>query len=245
VIGHAAASGVSPAAVAAAAAAAALPWREGDAELARRVLEQTRSATTPAGPHAGEYFSDVLAAAMRWIFELIARVFSGASGIGPVIQLLVLLLAAAALVLGVMAIVRRTILRRRRRRQLEAGEGGSRVTAEDAVASGPRDAAAWRAELDARLARGEVPEALEALWWWLAQSLASDSDASRPVDASWTTRDVFDRAQASARGRARARARGGDLGRLADELDALMYGRVRPSPSDVSASVRRVEGVLA
>lgn len=233
---------IGPAALPGASAGVVLTWHEGDAVLARRVLEETGAATTPAGPQLGDYFADVVVAAVRWILELIARVFSGAGGIGPIVALAVLVLAAAALVLGVIAMVRRSI----RRRRAAAGTEGSRVT-EEPSRPGPRDAAAWRAELEARLARGDVPAALEALWWWLAETLTSDSDpeAARPVDASWTTRDVLARAQASARGRARARARGGELSRLATELDALMYGRTRPSAPDVAASARRFERALA
>jgi hypothetical protein len=216
-------------------------WREGDLEVARRALEETRSASVPPGPRLYDYLGDVMGAAIRAITRLIAAVFSGASGLGPYLQLAAIVLVAALVALAVVLIVRRVIERRRRSPGAQAAPRVEELSASAA----PRDAAAWRRELEERLARGEVAGAIEALWWWLAETLTigDRGGAAGRVDRSWTTRDMLDRARARSGG---ARVRGGDaaLARMGVELDVLQYGRTRPSSADVRASVERFEKAL-
>jgi hypothetical protein len=92
----------------------------------------------------------------------------------------------------------------------------------------PRDAAAWRAELERRLAAGRIPEALEALWWWLARSLAGGE-----AEADWTSRDLV------------ARSRREDLRGLVRRLDAFTYGPRQPGVEDLRGLLGRLEEALA
>jgi hypothetical protein len=91
-----------------------------------------------------------------------------------------------------------------------------------------RDRAAWRAEIDRRLGRGDVPGALEALWWWFARSVSAAE-----VDPSWTSRELLARS-----GRA-------DLAPLARGLDRLLYGSARPTAADVRLFLGGLERALA
>jgi hypothetical protein len=91
-----------------------------------------------------------------------------------------------------------------------------------------RSAAAWRAELERRLAAGLVAEALEALWWWLARSLASGQ-----VEPAWTSRDLV------------TRSRREDLRDLVRRLDAFTYGARRPAVEDLRRLVGGLEEALS
>jgi len=213
-----------------------LVLRQGDAELARRILAETRVASTPARPGASEYFGALFEAAMRWIGSVLAKAFSGGGGGFPWLELVALLAIASAIVLVILALVRRLVARARRARQaLSRRPGPGEVAVSVPVR---RDAAAWKAEIEARLSRGDVAGALEAVWWWLAESLA----AGEPVDSSWTTRDLLARAATGAGGRSRGRA--GVLSAVGVELDRMMYGRRRPSPAEVRASWQRFEQMV-
>jgi hypothetical protein len=90
-----------------------------------------------------------------------------------------------------------------------------------------RDAAGWRAELERLLAAGQVAGALEALWWWLARSLAGGD-----AEPDWTSRDLV------------ARAPRDDLRGLVRRLDAFTYGPWRPAVEDLRGLVGRLEEVL-
>jgi hypothetical protein len=90
-----------------------------------------------------------------------------------------------------------------------------------------RDASGWHAELERRLAAGDGRGAAEALWWWIATSLAGPH-----AGASWTGRDLLEQA-----GRP-------DLLPLAAGLDRLVYGPVPPGPDEVRALLGRAEAAL-
>src|SRR3954463_308294 len=95
------------------------------------------------------------------------------------------------------------------------------------------DAAGWRAELERRLAEGRIPEALEALWWWLARSLAGAE-----AEPDWTSRDLG----------ARSRRKGLQRDQLRDlvrRLDAFTYGPRPPAADDLRALLGRLEESLA
>jgi hypothetical protein len=126
------------------------------------------------------------------------------------------------LVLALIVVVE--ILRRRARGVVRAGEG-VRVLSRPTPAA--RDAAAWRAAIERRLARGELGPALEALWWWFALSVAAE------VPSSCTSRELVARS-----GRA-------DLAAPARELDRLLYGPRRPRAEDVRAMALRLSPLLA
>jgi uncharacterized protein DUF4129 len=111
-------------------------------------------------------------------------------------------------------------------------EGDEPVTAAAAPAA-PLDAAGWRAELERRLAEGRVPEALEALWWWLARSLAGSR-----AEPDWTSRDLVARSR-------RDDLQGDRLRDLVRRLDAFTYGPRPPAPDDLRALLGRLEETLA
>ncbi len=85
----------------------------------------------------------------------------------------------------------------------------------------------WLTELRARLARGDVPAALEALWWWFARSLSGAA-----AESSWTSRELL------------AHASRPELAPLAAALDRLLYGETRPSVEDVRRLADRVQAEL-
>jgi hypothetical protein len=91
-----------------------------------------------------------------------------------------------------------------------------------------RDRAAWRTEIDVRLGRGDVPGALEAVWWWFARSVSAAE-----VDPSWTSHELLLRS-----GRA-------DLAPVARGLDRLLYGSARPAAEDVRVFLGGLERALA
>jgi hypothetical protein len=95
-------------------------------------------------------------------------------------------------------------------------------------AATPADAASWLRALDLRLDKGDVAGALEALWWFLATSIAS-------VEAhpSWTSGELL------------ARARRRELRPLAVQLDRFRYGPRAPTAPDVRGLARRFEEALA
>jgi hypothetical protein len=137
----------------------------------------------------------------------------------------VLWVAVAVLAALVVLLIVRAVVSRLRRRT--AGEEREAVVASP-VPAAPRDAAGWRAELERRLAAGRTPDALEALWWWLARSLAGPEAA-----ADWTSRDLV------------ARSRRDDLRDLVRRLDAFTYGPRPPEIEDLRGLVGRLEAVLA
>lgn len=130
--------------------------------------------------------------------------------------------AVALLALGLIA---RALLPRLRRRPSPLEGGGLEASPAPAMAL---DAAGWRAELDRRLAEGRIPESLEALWWWLARSLAGPE-----AEPDWTSRDLI------------ARSRRDDLRDLVRRLDLLTYGPFTPGVEDLRGLLGRLEERLA
>jgi Domain of unknown function (DUF4129) len=133
-------------------------------------------------------------------------------------------LALGVAILALVLIVR--ALWPRLRRRSPAPERGALAAVPAPAAA--LDAAGWRAELDRRLAAGRIPQALEALWWWLARSLAGAA-----VEPDWTTRDLV------------ARSRRDDLREFVRRLDAFLYGPLPPSAEDLRGLLRGLEERLA
>jgi len=191
-----------------------------DHALMERVLTESgveRTAVPPETSYVGELFR----AARNALLEAL---LAGARRLDipePVAYAVALGLAALAAFL----IARAVIARWKRRREAEEGAGSV------AALGGPpsaRDAAAWRAELERRLAEGRIAEALEALWWWLARSLAGAE-----AEPDWTSRDLV------------ARSRRDDLRDLVRRLDAFTYGPRPPGVEDLRHLVGRLEEALA
>jgi len=206
----------------AAAASAGLAWRQADPELLRRILAETRAAASPERPALSGY----LGVWLHELFKLIGRAFSAAlpAGVAEIAQLVALLVLAAAVALLAVSIARRV------RRRIPRGAPVPRLawTEQEDAAAISAGRAEWRRRIDERLARGDVAGALEALWWWLACSVAPGG----AVDSSWTTRELL------------ARSRRADLMSQAAALDVLMYGSLEPTASGVAACVARLERSL-
>jgi hypothetical protein len=188
-----------------------------DRAVLQRVLASSGVERTPVPPESS-YFGELARAALNAIFQAMER---GAR----MVHLSRQTLTAAAFVAAALAlflIVRALLPRLRRGRRPAA-----RAPEEMAVPALELDAAGWRAELERRLAAGRSAEALEAVWWWLARSLAG----SRALP-DWTSRDLVSRA-----GRP-------DLAVLVRRLDALIYGPHRPAPEDVRGLMDRLEEAL-
>lgn len=196
-------------------------YHPADPGMVRQILGQTGVATKPDGPTLTSYLGALIEALVRWI--------SGRPGLASGILYAALAIAigtvAFALTLAVLSIIRR--VRFGGTRGPSAPQLRGIEIPEDA--SPMRDRFAWKAEIEARLSRGDIAGALEALWWWLASSLPLESDA----DASWTTRELL------------VKARRRELLNLGGTLDVLMYGPRTPLPEDVTTCLTRFEERLA
>jgi hypothetical protein len=195
-----------------------------DADLIARVLAETRVARSPARPSIVAWLGALLEAALRGLGAWAERAGLGADIVeaAKIIALVVLLLAAVPLALAAARAIRALSERRRPAAPAPAWE----EVARDGRPEDPRE---WRRRIEERLARGDVAGALEALWWWLALSVAPDPG----VDASWTTRELLQR------------ARRPELLPMGSGLDVLMYGRTSPSREDIRACLARFEERLA
>ncbi len=107
-----------------------------------------------------------------------------------------------------------------------------RLSSEEIAARLGRGAADWLAELERRLAAGDMAGALEAAWWWLARSLAAER-----VDPAWTSRELLDRARLG-------RSRRQRLLPAVRQLDTLAYGPKAPRPSEIRAFVDHLAAQL-
>ncbi|HKI04506.1 MAG TPA: hypothetical protein VKK31_21180 [Thermoanaerobaculia bacterium] len=193
-----------------------------DRALVERILAETGVDRVPVPPQAS-YLGELFRAAQQALLDAILRGGRMLSLPPRVLEGIAWGLAALAVLLIVRAVVSR--LRRRGRAGTVEGDG---AVAALGIPAAARDAAAWRAELERRLAEGRIAEALEALWWWLARSLAGDR-----VEPDWTSRDLV------------ARARRQDLRDLVRRLDAFTYGPRQPGIDDLRSLVGRLEQALA
>jgi hypothetical protein len=194
-----------------------------------RVLAETRVERVPVPPETS-YLGELFRAAQNAILEAILRGGEMLNLPRWALEGLAWGLAAVAVLL----ILRVVVLRLRRREKAVREEGGGSLTALG-IPAAARDAAAWRAELDRRLADGRITDALEALWWWLARSLAGER-----AEADWTSRDLVAQAR-------RQDLREGTRESLRDivrRLDAFTYGPRPPGVEDLRRLVGRLEEVL-
>lgn len=192
-----------------------------DTALLEQLARQSGIERELPAPGLDEYMLTLAEALAEWL----------RSSFGPVGRLLaahpvMLELLTRGLLVALVLAIGVALLRGLRSRRAAAAVEAPRL-ATGAAPAPERDREAWRAELDARLNRGDVPAALEALWWWFARSLLG----ARALGCQTTGELV---AQA---GRA-------DLGALSDALDRLCYGSARPTPAELRAWLRRAEGTL-
>ena len=199
------------------------PFVPADRALLERVLASSHVQRTPVPPdssYLGELFRAVQEA-------VLGALLAGAERLHVPPWLLWGIAAVLAVFLALL--IARLVLSRVRSRR--TGVQRERTIAEAPPPAAPRDAAAWRAELERRLAEGRIPDALEALWWWLARSLAGAE-----AEPDWTSRDLVAHAP--------ARAREG-LRELVRRLDAFTYGPRPPGVEELRGLLGRFEETLA
>ena len=190
-----------------------------DPALLERVLASSGVERAPV-PAESSYLGELGRAAQQALLRALMK-----AGEALHLSPRVLWAAVALFAALVFLLIARAVLARLRRRTVEEEK---EVVATGSLPTVPRDAAGWRAELERRLAEGRTPDALEALWWWLARSLAGPEAA-----ADWTSRDLV------------ARSRRDDLRHLVRRLDAFTYGPRPPAIEDLRGLVGRLEAALA
>lgn len=194
---------------------------QADRALVERVLTTSGVERTPVPPE-GSYLQELGQSLQRWVLDLLKESALLALPAAALIGIVVLAAVLAVVLLLWM------LLPRLRARRAKSGEEEVGALVAVGVPPASRDAAAWRAELDRRLAEGKTAEALEAAWWWLARSVAGPR-----VEPDWTSRDLL------------AQARREDLYDVVRRLDVLTYGPRRPGLEEVHILVGRLEAVLA
>ena len=174
----------------------------------------------------GSWFSYVgylLTRALGWVFARITRILTEIGDPGGWVGVLLWVLLALA-VLALLAAVGSALLKRLRRRGAESGAAGRIEAGAAAPAAALFDAASWRQELDRLLAAGDLRGALEAVWWWLARSLAGAE-----ADPSWTSSELL------------AHTGRRELAGSFRRLDQLTYGAAEPTADEI----RQAAAVLA
>ena len=198
-----------------------------DHALMKRVLAESGVEQTPVPPETS-YVGELFRAVQR---ALINALSAGLQRL-DVPEPLVLTIAWGLVALAVLFIVWVVFnWWKRRRSRGEGKEEGEGSVAALGVPPAKRTAADWRAELDRLLSEGgegRIADALEALWWWLARSLAGDR-----AEPDWTSRDLV------------VKARREDLRELVRRLDAFTYGPRPPGIEDLRGLVGRLEAALA
>ena len=208
-------------------------WRPAlaDRALLARVLAGSRVERRPEPPDAS-YLRDLTASLYAALSKMIERA-TGRLGL-PGWVLGGIAAALAAVVVALLA--RAWWVRRRRARGSGAGsEAPAAAAADGRRAGGGRagegellDGAAWRLELQRRLAEQQLPEALRAAWWWLARSLAGAG-----AQPTWTGRELL------------RWSRREDLREIVRQLDRLTYGPRPPVAEEVRQLAARLEAALA
>jgi hypothetical protein len=192
-------------------------------DLVERVLVESGVDRTVPPPGWGGYIKALAEAFVEWLRGW----FPGLRGLAPIptkLGPLATVLLTLVLLLTLYALVRMAILTRRTRRAAPAPPAS---LPSEARSLPECDRAAWRREIDRRLAARDVAGALEALWWWFARSVSATH-----VDPSWTSHELL-----VCCGR-------GDLTPFARALDQLLYGVERPDSEDLQRFLRGLEEAL-
>jgi hypothetical protein len=196
------------------------PFVPADPALIGRVLASSGVERTPTPPESS-YLGEILGTVGSYFVNAL---MAGAKRLHLSPDLLWWIAAGLAILLAFL-IARLVFSRLRRRKPVR--KSGEALAA--ALPPGvPRDAPGWRAELERRLAEGRIPEALEALWWWVARSLAGGE-----AEPDWTSRDLV------------ARSRNEGLRELVRRLDAFTYGPRTPGIEELRGLLGRFEETLA
>lgn len=183
---------------------AQIPFTQGDHQLVRELLDAGEVQEQPPRPSLEQYSVDLSRAVQRWISSTLKP--------GPVVVRLLLegvrwgglVVFVVVAVLLALTIVR--ALRRRGRGRAAAGDGElrSRKGGDDEEVLAPTT---WWQRFEAAMQGQRLDEALAALWWWLARTLAGET-----AEPSWTTRQLLRQTRAA------------HLAACCRELDRLIYG---------------------
>jgi hypothetical protein len=195
---------------------------QADPVLVRRILQESGVDQTVPSPGWASYVEAVAEALFDWLRDRVPgmkALASLAKGLGPTVAVV----AAAAILLLLLWLARGLLSRRR----LGSTARPAAVRAVASAVAEPRDRSGWRAQMESRLAGGDLTGALEALWWWLARSVSPGR-----VDPSWTSQELL------------ARCGRIDLLPLVRTLDRLLYSPQRPTIDDVRRFAGRLEPLL-
>lgn len=187
------------------------------AAVERALAGVERTPVPPQASYGAELSQRIQEELTRWLAGVL-----GALGIPARALEGVAIALGVAAGLALLLLAWRLWSRRRRRTAPVAA-----VTALVIPAHAERDAAFYRAEIEACLADGRIAQALAAAWWWLARSLRG-----LEVSADWTSREL-----ALHSGRR-------DLVPLLRRLDALVFGSRAPGAGEVRDLVGRLEASL-
>ena len=201
----------------------ALPWTPAaaDPELVRRVLQESGVDQRVPGPGLAAYAESLIEALWRRLTDLL-RPFG--PRLLPHMEWLAFALAGAALLFLVILLARALVRRRPRASDAPA----PLLAAERSEPRHWRDREAWARAFEERCAKGDVAAALEAIWWFLATSIAPSE-----VDPAWTSGELL------------AESGRQDLTTVARGLDRMIYGSQRPAAPDLRHFFGRLREALA
>lgn len=194
-----------------------------DPALVARVLRESGADTSiPAVGWVG-WVAAVWEALERWLAGVLGRIV-GSSGIPLWISGAAILGVLVALLIAAILVVRAVVSRRKATPPTPGHDEQPALP----VPAPARDATAWRAVLETKLGDGDIVGALEAVWWWVATSLAASA-----VNPAWTSRELAISAQRA------------DLLSPLRALDAWTYGPALPDAAELGTLVARLEKDLA
>jgi hypothetical protein len=202
----------------------ALPAAQADPAILARAIHAAGADTRAPEPSLKEWLQAVVDHVVVLVLDLLnpgpraRRLITG----GATVLAVVLVAAAAAMLV---ALLLRTW---RQRLQSPAATGDGELLGSAGAEGVAQTAEAWWQAVEENLRAERTPEALAALWWFLATALLGQA-----VAWSWTTREILQRS-----GRR-------DVWPLGRRLDALTYSSGRATPADVRRLASELKGLVA
>lgn len=196
-----------------------LVWKAADSEALRSALDLEGVGAEIPFPGPIDYLTDLIGAlwlqATGWLGErvsentldLLYRVFFWTLGLS---------------LLWIVGLLLMRLWSLRQRPSAPVGSERSVVLSRAETSRGP--SGSW-ADFEARLAAGDVAAALEALWWWVARSVAPSG-----LDEAWTTDELL----------AATPQPSFDFKKSMRNLDRLLYGGRLPESEEVLQLAQRI-----